>query len=297
MWLLLGPRRTLKNVAALAGASRTNGIPPDRDTVAAGYRTFLSRVQPHVPATLATKPEYLVEGPVHARMLAVFNQGSALDDCVYDEIGRETDSAERQRRQKQRVRLNASLDALADRHLGLREIFDTVLTHIVFAPCANAGGGTTSDARGVLWADPRPGWSESDLEEFIVHELTHTLIFLHELCFPLYTAPDQLGDRRWWAISAIRGVPRPLDKAFHSAVVSAELLCFRRVAGVPAGAYILHPPTPELAAGLQRCVQSIQRLDAEFELLTVAARDLVKRCSAVAARDLGAVPAFSAAAH
>jgi hypothetical protein len=91
---------------------------------------------------------------------------------------------------------------------------------------AKKAGGSVSTLTGLIWLNPLPGWTVVDYAEAIVHEYIHNSIFLADAVrnvfrYPIeFTAPDNL------VVSAIRKIPRPYDKSFHSAVVAHGLRDF-----------------------------------------------------------------------
>lgn len=82
-----------------------------------------------------------------------------------------------------------------------------------------AHGGTSNRCIGVIWLNIHPGLSVENIIEMLIHELTHTLVFLDELIhahFNYYT----IGKEQYWALSSILKKTRPMDKVVHSIVVS-----------------------------------------------------------------------------
>ena len=142
----------------------------------------------------------------------------------------------------------------------------------------NAGGGSTSAAIGCIWINPRPHWSENDFFEFFVHELTHNLVFLDELRYRHYTNYSSIIIEENYSPSAILARKRPLDKVFHSILVSTEVLLTRQsLLGHPETPRA-HPPTQIM---LDQCLYSIRSLEennAVFSLLTERSQTLLALC-------------------
>jgi hypothetical protein len=149
---------------------------------------------------------------------------------------------------------------------------------VFWAPCKVAAGGTTSQALGVLWADPRPWWSERDLVEFLIHELTHTLIFLDEWRQPQFSSRQALTDRSNYALSAIRGAPRPLDKTLHSIIVGVEVLLAREDALGHTEHDGLHPGSRELREGVIQSIASIRDVAGRNDSLAPRGWELLDAC-------------------
>jgi hypothetical protein len=134
--------------------------------------------------------------------------------------------------------------------------------------------------RGALGGPPT-NLGPRDLQEFLIHELGHTLLFLDEWRFGLFTSYPELLKRENWVASAIRKTVRPLDKAFHSVVVATEVLLARdHLLGHPATS-VLHPSSPVLASGVLRSIESMTGDPTARLLLTDHALRLLDRCQRI----------------
>lgn len=153
------------------------------------------------------------------------------------------------------------------------------VTKLVFsAKSTVAGGGSTSSAVGVMWADIRKTWSFQDITEFFVHELGHSLMFLDELRYRHYVSLRDAVDPRSFAMSAILETQRPLDKVLHSLVVATDVLLAReRWLGHPANPK-LHPPSPVMRAACLKTVDSILLNEASIGQLSARGVELVNLC-------------------
>ncbi|WP_254565987.1 HEXXH motif-containing putative peptide modification protein [Oscillatoria sp. HE19RPO] len=139
----------------------------------------------------------------------------------------------------------------------LGTIFDLVIHTLFYVRSPNSGGGTISDAPGFIWCAIKRNWTDMDIAEFLVHELTHNLVFLDELCYQHYTDMVQLGDKKHYAKSSILNKERPLDKAFHSLVVAHEVLRYRQEAGEPNNPHV-HPPSEQMLSASLATIKSIK---------------------------------------
>jgi hypothetical protein len=139
----------------------------------------------------------------------------------------------------------------------LGTIFDLVIHTLFYLRSPNAGGGSVSDAPGVIWCAIKRNWTDMDIAEFLVHELTHNLVFLDELCYQHYTNMIQLSDKKHYAKSSILNKERPLDKAFHSLVVAHEVLHYRQEAGEPSNP-LVHPPSEQMLSASLATIKSIK---------------------------------------
>ncbi|NEC86240.1 HEXXH motif-containing putative peptide modification protein [Streptomyces sp. SID12501] len=275
---LFGVEENLKTVTALAYPflGRNQAVTPA--SLKQAYREFLNTVQPSVPSETADEPCYVQRTSRVMEYLDVFSADSSLTDTRYRFGEVVTDSpliAEDAQNSLDWVKSSAS--SLAQRHEAFAAVYPIAVNAVFQAPSGMAGGGTTSGAIGVLWVDPRMSWEDRDLEEFLIHELGHTLLFLDECRFGLFTSYPELLKQDNWVTSAIRKTVRPLDKAYHSAVVATEVLLAREeFLGHPSSA-VLHPLSPQLAQGALRSIQDIDRPPTK-DLLTSHALEILHHC-------------------
>jgi len=148
------------------------------------------------------------------------------------------------------------LDFLATGH---HELIECLITDIFILPSERARGGSTSQAIGVIWFDPKLSYGPCDVMEMIVHELTHQLMFIDELRRPHYDYALLLKENSW-PTSAILKTRRPFDKALHSAVVAMEVLLLRNnYIGHPQEPAV-HPPTRILQDQLLDTINSMDEI-------------------------------------
>ncbi|MGY3682030.1 aKG-HExxH-type peptide beta-hydroxylase [Streptomyces sp. TE33382] len=88
--------------------------------------------------------------------------------------------------------------------------------------------------RALVIISPGKGWGAEEYAECLVHEGLHTALFLMDMAYEMFTLPSrelEADDRR--ALSAVKiGQMRPLDKAFHAAVVAIPLMYMQHRRGV-----------------------------------------------------------------
>ncbi|MDG4658581.1 HEXXH motif-containing putative peptide modification protein [Ectobacillus antri] len=157
-------------------------------------------------------------------------------------------------------------------------MFDLAMDTIFQASSNVVTGGTTNAAVGILWINPRDTWSNIDMYEFLVHELAHTLLYIHEWRFGLFTDLSRLTDKSTYAMSAIRSQMRPMDKAFHSAIVATDVLLLRELVLGHKGQRELHPDTNDLLPMILKSIQSIQEVNNNKGMLTEHASWLLSEC-------------------
>lgn len=139
----------------------------------------------------------------------------------------------------------------------LIEIFDLTIHTLFYARSTHSGGGSVSNAPGVIWCSVRRNWTDMDIAEFLVHELTHNLVFLDELCYQHYTDVLALANEKYYAKSTILNKQRPLDKTFHSLIVAHEVLSYRQQAGEPENPHV-HPNSAKMLASCKKTISSIK---------------------------------------
>jgi hypothetical protein len=141
------------------------------------------------------------------------------------------------------------------------ELIHLVIHTIFTFPSKLAGGGSTSAAIGCIWVDIRSHWKEQDVLEFLIHETTHNLVFIDEICYSHYTSYQEIAKKENFARSAILNKPRPLDKVFHSILVSTEVLSFRQEHFGHPDKPCLHPPTHILFDQTNQSIDSIMEVE------------------------------------
>ena len=120
-----------------------------------------------------------------------------------------------------------------------------------------AHGGTTSRCIGLIWLSIQPTMCTRDVIEMLIHELTHTLVFLDELNKEQFNY-DTMMKEPYWALSSILKLKRPMDKVVHSVIVSTELLYARRNYLPPTDeTKLVHPDSTKLASNIENSISSV----------------------------------------
>lgn len=237
MFKILSLKENIKNLAKLSkpylSLNSTEGLKQ-------AYCKFLEIAQPSVPQNKYAFEEmsYLYEAKDIEKLLHVFEEKSALDDfeTIFDD--------EKTTEQKMALeRIKGSLLRLKNDLPEYYYLINLVINTIFAAPSKLAGGGSTSAAIGCIWVNLRPHWEEQDVTEFLIHETTHNLVFIDELCYGHYNDYSFLPLEVNFAWSAILGKLRPIDKVFHSIIVSTEVLLYREFHDLHQKKTCLHPPS------------------------------------------------------
>ncbi|TPW28212.1 hypothetical protein FJU08_17675 [Martelella alba] len=125
-------------------------------------------------------------------------------------------------------RINEALDRIATLYPETYRGITAVVGAFVFARVKGYGGGTSSDAIGVIWCGMQnPAADVDDYVELILHEYMHQCLFIDDLCHRIFRYSMKVLED-YPARSAILNRERPLDKAYHSAFVAYILMRHRR---------------------------------------------------------------------
>jgi len=228
----------------------------------AGYIDFLNQVQILPPLPLANQPLYQLDTDIIRQLLAHYESECMLTELTHDMVIADVPSMTAAL-SVIRSRL-AELQVVAPR---LHDLFLTVIHTLFYARSMESGGGSVSSAMGVIWCGHRKNWTGNDVLEFLVHELTHNLVFLDEYRYVHWVDLELIADPRNWPRSAILKRSRPMDKVFHSLVVAHEVLSFRRQVGEPISP-IVHPGSQDILANALVTVESIYRVVERTPLVT-----------------------------
>jgi hypothetical protein len=177
--------------------------------------------------------------------------------------------------------LTQAKDAFYDLKKNNNEIYQLLyltMHAIVFIQSENIASGSSSLLLGVLWLNFPATFSEIDITELYVHELTHTLLFLDELRYNHYNYA-KIRDQNYFTQSAIMHQKRRLDKVLHSIVVAHEILHTRKnFFGHYKGAFKAHPDSKLL---LDKTLNSIADVEAQSDietLLTPRGQEILRDC-------------------
>ena len=99
-----------------------------------------------------------------------------------------------------------------------------LLVHTVVVTNSDWRGSMSDrDAIGTIWLVPSSHWHSNEVVEALIHEITHSCLFLDERRYGHFRA----GADRIQLRSAIRRDPRELPAVVHSLLVAVELLAWR----------------------------------------------------------------------
>lgn len=241
---------TLAGVADFAAAKGYRSLKALRR----GYRRFLASLQQrHIELSEDTFA-WLSSVEEISAIRRCFANDSLLNDKEQAKVMNDRRDPSRDQKQD---RLTAALRELALYSPIHAEVFNTIITDIFVLPSDIARAGSTSQAIGAIWANPKLTYTTADFIEMLIHEFTHHAMFLDELRYGHYHYPS-IFDCSTWARSAILNTQRPLDKVLHSITVSTEVLLFREQhLGHPAAPRV-HPPTDIMISQLRDSIASAE---------------------------------------
>ncbi|MGN5478871.1 hypothetical protein ACTMU2_23380 [Cupriavidus basilensis] len=123
-------------------------------------------------------PAFVTDVETAHRFRTLFVNDSLLDDKAQASVIAEVGDPEAEGKCNLIARALEELSLYSEDH---RVLFDTVITDIFILPSSLAKAGSTSQAIGVIWANPRINYTLHDVMEMLVHELTHHAMFLDEV--------------------------------------------------------------------------------------------------------------------
>lgn len=221
MFKVLGIKENIKNVATLCKPFLELGS--SEFELKNAYYAFLRKIQPSVPVKgTINEISYVYEFKDIELLLKIFEEDSILND--FDQI---FDSVTSSGQQITIDRVKKALNKMREINIEFHYLINLIINTIFSAPSKLAGGGSTSAAIGCIWVNLREHWKDQDILEFLIHETTHNLVFIDELRYTHYSDYSQLAKKENFSWSAILNKLRPLDKVFHSIIVSTEVLLFR----------------------------------------------------------------------
>lgn len=108
----------------------------------------------------------------------------------------------------------------------LRLMVDLLVTDLVILNSGADGGGSASQLPGVVVMSPGEKWGVLDYAMCLVHEAMHLNLFVGDMVYRTFTLSSrELDADQYRALSAVKiGQRRPLDKAFHAAIVTVPLM-------------------------------------------------------------------------
>lgn len=278
MFSLYGPELSIKNVYLLghrymAGRPVTHAV-----DLKSYYLDFLAEHEPNVPVNRGLDP-FISDTGTEERLKDAYRASSLNDLKQQQIIGEAFDPAERE---ALIGRVRDGYAHLSGASRDLQAVFDLAVHSVFFrrSTRTDAGavsfGGSSSTAMGAIWISGHGALTKFDVAEFLVHELTHHLLFLSERCRAQFHYKEMIKPENF-AQSAILNKRRPLDKVVHSVAVSTELLLARR-SFLGERAVMVHPDTDTMTERTLRSIDEILLMPNRDKVITPWTIELLERC-------------------
>tara|TARA_R110002126_G_scaffold247974_3_gene390863 strand:+ start:14772 stop:15659 length:888 start_codon:yes stop_codon:yes gene_type:complete len=286
MLYLLGLEENLKTIYMLS-KPYADGDMNSEEQLKKSYLNFLSKIQPNTWHPKKEDGLFVFD----KKIIETLIQNHEADDFLTDfktNISLASDSSVKTALSK----VDEAKKYINSKHEDLSTLFNLAINSIFYARSSEQGGGSVSSAIGAIWCCNRKSWGLEDTVEFIVHELTHNLIFLDELRYKHYISLPNLAGQENFVTSAILKIPRPLDKVFHSLLVATEILDHRYDwLGEPIKP-IVHPSSEQIHSNCLLTLSEIKNLISKKELVTDRFKELLtlteKRLLKISAHMTGA---------
>lgn len=240
-----------------------------------GYLDFLRWYQPNLSIPAYQTSVFIDDEGHESNLVSLYKLDSLLNDRQQSQII--GDRVSDVRRIEMRIAAQKSMDIIQEKSSATFDILNLVIHAIFFHNSIKAGGGSTSNAVGVIWLNNKKDWSIGDLAELLIHELTHNLVFLDEIRYLHITDYKLLTQPENYALSAILKTKRPLDKVFHSIVVAAEVLMARDTFIGHQTNPRVHPPSDSLRYNAMNSLNSLYALPNIDSLLTSRGLEIMSR--------------------
>ncbi|MEV3860680.1 HEXXH motif-containing putative peptide modification protein [Streptomyces sp. NPDC050095] len=205
---------TYESVARLVRA--VLGEAPSAAELPGKYRETLSKLRP-MPADQ--------EG-LHIS----YENGAWADHCtvnkIFAHIFKGASVTDGPTRKDWETKVVEALDLIHEISPELRHMVDFLVTDVVVVNTGADGGGSASHIPGVVVMSPGREWDVLDYAMCLVHEGMHLNLFVGDAVYGTFTLPSTvLEEDQYRALSAVKiGQKRPLDKAFHAAIVTVPLM-------------------------------------------------------------------------
>ncbi|OGQ47496.1 MAG: hypothetical protein A3I05_02355 [Deltaproteobacteria bacterium RIFCSPLOWO2_02_FULL_44_10] len=280
MFSLFGPEESIKNVYKLSCKFFDENRITDTNSLKHYYLNFLSVHQPHQPINRSSI-FFITDEEISNKLKKAYHSSGLNDLNQQGVLGQSMAPDER----SQLIDLVGNgYEHLSRANPKLKALFDLVIHSIFFVKShkgklgAISFGGSSSTAMGTIWISGHGNLTKHDIAEFLLHELTHHLLFVAERCIAQFKYTEMILPENF-AQSAILNRKRPLDKVVHSVAVSTEILLARR-SFLPPVEIIIHPDSQTLEKQTLFAIDDVFKLKKLEKVLTPWTIDLLHRCKA-----------------
>ncbi|MCL6326118.1 aKG-HExxH-type peptide beta-hydroxylase [Pectobacterium polaris] len=228
MLSILGKQELVKNVYLLSQPFLGDKLVTNIHELRPCYLEFIQKHQPYQPVNVSENIIVVDDEKINALKNAY--QPGELDDLNQLKMIGGKHSVEKYRELSELI--IKGYNQLSSSNADVKLIFDLVIHTIFFRKSTNefntaSFGGSSSTAIGSIWISGHGDLTYHDVAEFLLHELTHHLLFIDERCHEQFNYQEIVKPENY-SMSALLGKRRPLDKVVHSILVSHEILNARR---------------------------------------------------------------------
>jgi hypothetical protein len=269
MFSLLGTKHNLKNICLLSSPYIDIKTVKNSNELKPAFSQFLSSHQPQTGAAIVANQIFVQESERSALLKNAYRASSLNDRNQNDLIKEDIEGTELERFIHQ---TEAGLDYLTSCNPDVRSIFDLAIHSIFFRRSGSSSdgkksfGGSSSTAIGAIWISGLKDLRPCDIGEFLLHELTHHLLFIDERCRKQFAYTEMIKPENY-AQSAILHKKRPLDKVVHSIIVATEILLARKTFLKSPG-LLVHPDSETLKRQTLNSISSVMELNNLDDVLT-----------------------------
>lgn len=275
MYHLVGLSELIKNKMIL-GYPYSKEAPKSLIEVEKNFHEFLKYYQPKVPSAHAVSAQIIDQFDTESTLAELFRTDSMLNDR--DQSNLIEDRYKTEEYKEKSELLMKTLEKIKALNPDIHTLFNLTIDSLFLRHSKGSGGGSTSNAIGVIWINCRPNWSEQDLIELMVHELSHNLVFIDELRHLHFTNYKMIALEENFAKSAILKIKRPIDKVFHSIVVAIEVLHMRKNHLSEPKDPKVHPPSDKMISQTREALDSLRSLNQYENLLTERGKLIMQKC-------------------
>lgn len=162
----------------------------------------------------------------------------------------------------------------------LIQLFNLVVDNIfITTKVKDSGSAPIPTANNLIWIQPPKTCCISDIEELLIHEFTHLLLYLDEQCYGHYQTPERLFENSTWIASAIRNEKRPINAVVHSILVSYEILMFRIKHQIEENVNGLHGNNERLSYQIRNSLNELLNKPDSYNLLSKRMKFLLGKLS------------------
>lgn len=268
MYSLVGPEEIIKTIYTLSHPYLHLGVTPSFKDIKLGLRQHLSKIQPNVVRSQKNDVEFISFGERIKPLLDILRIG---------EEKKSDNETKKMSCEEALERVVSGFDYFCQKEVQLSDIFRIVAdTVLVTNDVKISGSATISNAIGIIWIQPDYWWTKKDMLEALVHELTHTLLFLDEQRYGHYNKSKNLNNPSTWVPSAIRNELRPVNGVVHSIIVATEILNLRQKHEYKKHELKLHGSSSDLFMKTKNALDAILQQPTSWDLLSPRMQFLLK---------------------